>query len=270
MANTTERREVITVRHLWAGYDREQVLEDVNLIIYERDFIGLIGPNGGGKTTLIRVLLGLLPPTRGEVEIMGQPVKTGRRAIGYVPQVVEFDREFPINVWEVARMGRLSHRRLLRRYTAEDDEIVAQALRQVDLLDQRARPIGELSGGQRQRAYIARALAAQPQILLLDEPTSSVDPQVSASIYELLRRLNEQVTILLVSHDMSAVSSYVKTIGCLNRHLFYHGGDQITPEMLELAYQCPIDLIAHGVPHRVLLDHQLAHVPADPQPEVRP
>jgi zinc transport system ATP-binding protein len=124
-------------------------------------------------------------------------------------------------------------------------QIVAEALRQVELYDLRQRPIGELSGGQRQRAYIARALAAQPKILLLDEPTSNVDPQVSRGIYELLRQLNEQVTILLISHDMNAVSSYVKTIGCLNCHLFYHNEPHISAEMLELAYQCPVELIAH-------------------------
>ena len=247
--------EVIAVRHMWAGYERDQVLEDVNLSVYEGDFVGLIGPNGGGKTTLLRVLLGLLPPMRGEVRVMGMPVKEGRRAIGYVPQVIAFDREFPISVWDVARMGRVGHRGLLKRYTAEDDAIVTDALRRVGLLDLRRKPIGELSGGQRQRAYIARALATQPEILLLDEPTSSVDPQVSSNIYELLRQLNDRVTILLVSHDMSAISSYVKTVGCLNRRLFYHGEQEITAEMLELAYQCPIDLIAHGVPHRVLPMH---------------
>ena len=251
----TQRREVIAVQDLWAGYNGEQVLEDINLTVYERDFVGLIGPNGGGKTTLIRVLLGLLPPTRGEVRIMGRPVQEGRRALGYVPQVVEFDHEFPISVWEVARMGRLGRRRLLQRYTAEDDAIVEKALRQVELLDLRRRPIGELSSGQRQRVYIARALATQPEILLLDEPTSSVDPQVSSSIYELLQQLNERVTIMLISHDMSAISSYVKTVGCLNRRLFYHHEEEITADMLELAYQCPIDLIAHGVPHRVFPAH---------------
>lgn len=248
-------REVISVRHLWAGYHGEPVLEDINLSVRELDFIGLLGPNGGGKTTLFKVLLGLLPPTRGQVRIMGQGVEEGRRHVGYVPQAVEFDRDFPISVWDVARMGRLSHRRLLQRYTPADDEIVAEVLRNVEMLDLRDHPIGALSGGQRQRVYIARALATEPQILLLDEPLASVDPQVSSSIYELLERLNEQITILLVSHDMSAISSHVKTVGCLNRWLFYHGEKQITPDMLEAAYQCPIDLIAHGVAHRVFPEH---------------
>ena len=254
---TDTSREVISIRHLWAGYDSEPVLEDINLSVRDLDFIGLISPNGGGKTTLFKVLLGLLPPVRGEVRVMGQSVEEGRRHIGYVPQSVEFDRDFPISVWEATRMGRLGHRRLLQRYTAEDDEIVAQALRSVDMLDLRDHPIGELSGGQRQRVYIARALATEPRILLLDEPMASVDPQVSAGVYELLNRLNERITILMVSHDMSAISSHVKTVGCLNRRLFYHGEKQITPDMLEAAYQCPIDLIAHGVSHRVFGEHDV-------------
>ena len=260
METTGAGREVISVQHLWAGYDDEPVLEDVNLSVRELDFIGLIGPNGGGKTTLLRVLLGLLPPMRGDVRIVGQGVKEGRQYIGYVPQSVELDRDFPISVWDVTRMGRLSHRRLLQRYTAEDEEIVAEALRSVDMLDLRDRPIGALSGGQRQRVYIARALATEPKILILDEPMASVDPQVSTSVYELLRQLNEHITILMVSHDMTAISSYVKTVGCLNRRLFYHGEKQITQDMLEAAYQCPVDLIAHGIPHRVFPEHSLKEI----------
>jgi zinc transport system ATP-binding protein len=252
---TDAPQEVISVRHLRAGYEGETVLEDINLSVKKLDFIGIVGPNGGGKTTLFKVLLGLLPPMQGEVRIMGQSVEAGRRHVGYVPQIVEFDRDFPISVWDVTRMGRLRERRLLQRYTTEDDEIVAEALRCVDVLDLRDRPIGELSGGQRQRVYVARALTTQPEILLLDEPVASVDPRVSTSIYELLTQLNEKITIVMVSHDMSAISSHVKTVGCLNRRLFYHGEKQLAPEMLELAYQCPIDLIAHGVPHRVFPEH---------------
>ncbi|MGQ9586572.1 MAG: metal ABC transporter ATP-binding protein [Anaerolineae bacterium] len=254
---TAEPREVISVRHLWAGFDHEMVLEDINLSVQELDFIGLIGPNGGGKTTLLRVLLGLHPPARGEVRVMGQSARKGRRYIGYVPQVVEFDRDFPVSVWDVARMGRLGRRGLLRRYTPEDDRAVLEALRSVEMEDLRDRPFGELSGGQRQRVYIARALATEPRILLLDEPLASVDPEVRLSIYELLGRLNERITILMVSHDIGAVSSYVKTVGCLNRRLFYHGEKQVTPEMLAEGYSCPIDLIAHGVPHRVFSEHSV-------------
>jgi len=254
-ARKTGSREVIAVRHLWAGYDGEMVLQDVNLSVQELDFIGIVGPNGGGKTTLLKVLLGLIHPTRGQVRIMGRPIEEGRRHVGYVPQLTEFDSDFPINVWDVACMGRLGDRGLLHRYTKEDEGIVATALEQVDMLDQRHRPFGELSGGQRQRVYVARALATEPAVLLLDEPLASVDPRVSSNIYDLLKRLNDKVTIVMVSHDVGAISSHVKTVGCLNRRLFYHGGDALTQEMLELAYQCPIDLIAHGVPHRVFPDH---------------
>ena len=254
-----QKQEVIRIRNMWAGYEDDPVLEDINLSVWESDFIGLIGPNGGGKTTLIKVLLGLLPPQRGEVQVMGKPVEQGREHIGYVPQVVVFDRDFPISVWEVALMGRLGKRRLFRRYSAEDEAIVAESLRRVELLDQRKRTIGELSGGQRQRAYIARALATQPDILLLDEPTASVDPQVSGTIFDMLNEINKDVTILLISHDMSAISSYTKTVGCLNRTLFYHGGREVTSDMVSAAYHCPIDLIAHGVPHRVLAEHQHEH-----------
>jgi len=250
-------QEVIAVRHLWAGYDEDPVLEDINLSVRELDFIGLIGPNGGGKTTLLKVLLGLLEPVKGQVVIMGKPPKEGRRHIGYVPQSMELDRAFPISVWDVVRMGRLGRRGLLRRYNAVDDSIVAEALDNVDLLPLRDRTIAELSGGQRQRVYIARALATEPSVLLLDEPMANIDPQVSTSIYELLGRLNDHVTIIMISHDVGAVSTYVKTVGCLNRWLFYHTDRQLTPEMIEAAYQCPVDLIAHGVPHRVFGEHQV-------------
>lgn len=249
------KQEAIAVRHVWAGYDGMPVLRDVNLTVEALDFVGLIGPNGGGKTTLIKVLLGLVEPTRGEVRIMGKKVVEGRRHIGYVPQSVEFDRDFPISVWDVARMGRLGRRSLLRRYTEEDDQAVTQALRRVEMLDLRERPIGALSGGQRQRVYIARALATEPAILLLDEPMAGVDPQISESVYELLARLNEHITILLISHDMGAISTYVKTVGCLNQRLFYHREKEITSDMMEATYGCPMDLIAHGVPHRVLAEH---------------
>ena len=251
-------REVITIRNLWAAYDHQAVLEDINLSVTERDFVGIVGPNGGGKSTLLRVLLGLVQPTRGEVRIMGEPVEEGRRHVGYVPQLTSFDSDFPISVWDVVQMGLLGSRRLLRRYTDDDARAVEDALSRVDMLDQRDRPFGDLSGGQRQRAYVARALVSRPSILLLDEPVASIDQRVSSNIYELLKELNQSVTIVMVSHDVGAISTHVKTVGCLNRRLFYHGEDSLTPEIVKLAYQCPIDLIAHGVPHRVFADHGAA------------
>jgi zinc transport system ATP-binding protein len=248
-------REVIRFEGVWVEYDGRPVLEDIDLTVRERDFLGIIGPNGGGKTTLLRVLLGLVSPARGRVTVLGRTPNEARRFVGYVPQRVEFDDEFPISVWDVAMMGRLSQRGLLKPYTEADRLMVEEALRQVDMLDHRGRQIGQLSGGERQRVYVARALASAPEILLLDEPTASVDTRVVGGIYEVLEELNRRVTIVLVSHDIGVVSSYVKTIACLNRHLIYHESKEITADMLEAAYQCPVDLIAHGLPHRVLDVH---------------
>jgi zinc transport system ATP-binding protein len=255
--------KVIILKQVWAGYGSTSVIEDINLVVEKLDFMGIIGPNGGGKTTLLKVLLGLISPQKGEVRILDHSVQAGRRYIGYVPQLLEFDREFPVRVDDVVRMGRLGKRRLLQRYNNEDESIVIRSLEQVGLLELRSRCIGELSGGERQRVYIARALASEPQILLLDEPTANVDPRMQNSIYELLRELNQYMTILMISHDLGAVSAYVKTVGCLNRRLFYHNDKLITKEMIEQTYQCPIDLIAHGVPHRVFPSHSCGEHPHD-------
>ena len=247
--------EVISLNHVWVRYNQTPVLEDIDFKVYEGDFIGLIGPNGGGKTTLLKLILGLIYPYQGNVKIMGKQVGSGRQHIGYVPQVLEFDREFPVKVADVVRMGRLGKRRLLHRYNAKDETIVNHSLEKVGMVKLRDRPIGKLSGGQRQRVYIARALASEPRILLLDEPTASVDSRIKSSIYELLKDINKYITILMISHDIGAISAYVKTIGSLNRRLFYHGENQLTSDIIERTYQCPIDLIANGVPHQVLPQH---------------
>lgn len=265
MATQMETPPVVEIRGLWAAYEHEPILEDINLVINRGDFIGLIGPNGGGKSTLLKVLLGLLAPMRGEVRLFGQLPVRGRRMVGYVPQSFAFDRAFPIRVHEVVRMGRLSRHGPGRRYTEADDAAVHTALEQVDAWRLRDKPFGTLSGGQRQRVLIARALAAEPQLLILDEPTASVDPQGRADLYEILRTLNERMSILLVTHDMLAISSYVKSVGCLNRRLVYHGAQEVTAEMLDLGYPCPVELIAHGAPHRVLAAH-----PSGEQREERP
>jgi zinc transport system ATP-binding protein len=227
---------IITISNLWAGYEKEPILEDINLVIQELDFLGIIGPNGGGKTTLLKILLGLIKPWQGEVRILGQDVQKGRELVGYVPQLVECDRSFPINVGDVVKMGRLSRKKLWQCYSKKDDKKVEKALDSVGMLAYKKRAIGELSGGQRQRVYIARALAVEPQILILDEPTASVDPQIRASIFSLLQELNEWMTILIISHDMGAMSTYVKSIGCLNRRLYYHGEKSLTAAMLEQVY----------------------------------
>ena len=256
--NKENQQPVIEINGVWVSYDTQTVLEDIHLNVYETDFLGLIGPNGGGKTTLLKTLLGLLKPDRGEIHIMGKSVADGRCYIGYVPQQVELDQQFPIRVWEVVQMGLLGCRKPFSPLSQAEKDVIQYALEQVDMADLRHRAIGDLSVGQRQRVYIARALTSNPQILLLDEPTASVDPQVAGNIYDLLRRINQTVTIIMVSHDMNAVSSYVKSIGCLNRTLHYHGSKEVTQDMMDAIYECPIDLIAHGLPHRVLSPHDHA------------
>lgn len=246
---------VIEVRGLSAGYDGDLVLEGVDLTVRERDFVGIIGPNGGGKSTLVKVLLGLIAPVSGTVRVLGTTPQAARGRVGYVPQFLEFDRHFPVRVWDVVRMGRLGTRPMFRRYTPEDDVVVEESLRRVDALPLAHLPVGELSGGQRQRVLVARALATEPDLLLLDEPTASVDPTLQGSMYEYLKQLNERVTILLVTHDIGAISRHVKTVGCLNRRFHYHGSSELSPQVLEEVYECPIDLIAHGVPHRVFPPH---------------
>ena len=248
---------LVQVQNVYAGYNHETVLEDINLAIQPEDFIGLIGPTGGGKTTLLKVILGLLEPRQGSVRVMGKSPRRGRKWIGYVPQFAIFDSDFPISVHDVVRMGRLGPDHLFKPYSEKDDAIVDERLAWVDLLEHKDRALSELSGGQRQRVYIARALAGEPALLLLDEPTISVDIEARAHIYDLLHRINGHgVTILLVSHDLNVISKYVKTIGCLNRTLHYHGEKELTAEMVNASFGCPVDLIAHGVPHRVLEEHE--------------
>ncbi len=248
---------VIELEDVWAGYESDRVLEAVNFRMEAGDYIGLIGPNGGGKTTLIKVILGLIKPERGSVKVMGVSPEKGRHFIGYVPQIQQDDKAFPIKVWDVVSMGRLKPN-LLNNFTLTDADkkIIERSLKQMDIQDLAKRSINELSGGQRQRVTIARALATEPKILLLDEPTSSVDSRSSSQMYDLLAELNKSISILLISHDLTAISTYVKTIGCVNRRLVYGGHKEITSEMLSSAYECPVDLVAHGLPHRVLPPHQ--------------
>jgi len=247
--------EVVKLNNVWVQYDGTPVLEDINLSIRNDDFLGLIGPNGGGKTTLLKLMLGLVAPSRGEVTILGENPERGRKRIGYVPQHSLFDRDFPINVLEVVLTGRLSRTRPFRRYSKADRDAAVEALRAVEMLAFKKRQIGMLSGGQQQRVFVARALVSEPSLLLLDEPMSSVDTPMQAEFYELLEQLKQHMPIVLVSHDISAVSVYVNKIACLNRKLYYHESKELTPEDLEAAYHCPIQMIAHGIPHRVLKEH---------------
>jgi len=249
-------KEVVRLDDVWVHYDSIPVLEGINLSVEPNNFLGIIGPNGGGKTTLLKVILGLIKPDRGKVEVMGQSPERGRKFIGYISQYNLFDHDFPISVLDVVLMGRYSKTGLGRRYSEEDKRIVNEALKTVDMLDYKDRQVGKLSGGEQQRVFIARALVTDPKLLLLDEPTASIDPNMQAEFYGLLDSLKQRMAIIMVSHDISAVSIYVDQIACLNRQLFYHGSKEVSAEALEKTYHCPIQLIAHGVvPHRVLREH---------------
>lgn len=253
-----ESDAIVRLEDIWLQFDGVPVLEGVDLSIYQYDFLGIIGPNGGGKTTLLKVILGLLEPNRGKVTVFGHAPEAegGRKFVGYVPQFSLFDREFPVSVWDVVLMGRLSHMKRFRRYSEEDKKLAYEALETVEMLDFRNMQIGKLSGGQQQRVFIARALVTEPKLLLLDEPMASVDSPMQTELYELFEKLRQRMAIVLVSHDISAVSIYVDKIACLNRKLYYHGTKELPAEALEAAYRCPVNLIAHGVPHRVLKDHK--------------
>ncbi|HJH32583.1 MAG TPA: ABC transporter ATP-binding protein [Methanosarcinaceae archaeon] len=247
--------KVIELKDVWVHYNEMIILEGIDLVVEPHDFLGIIGPNGGGKSTLLKVMLGLVKPSRGTVRVLGDTPKRARRDIGYLPQYSLIDMEFPMSVWDVVLTGRLGHTGLLKRYSENDKKAAYNALEEVDMLDYRDRQIGKLSGGQRQRVFIARALAGEPKLLLLDEPTTGIDSIIQEEFYELLNKLKEKMAIVMVSHDISAVSVYVDKIACLNHRLFYHNSKELASDDLEAAYQCPVELIAHGVPHRVLKVH---------------
>ena len=249
-------KELVKLENVWVYNDGILVLEAINLSIESNDFLGIIGPNGGGKTTLLKVILGLVKPNRGKITVLGMPPERGRKYIGYISQFNLFDHDFPISVFEVVLMGRYNKSGLFHRYSEEDRKATTEALKTVEMLGYKDRQVGKLSGGEQQRVFIARALVTNPQLLLLDEPTASIDPNMQAEFYELLDKLKEEMAIVLVSHDISAVSIYVNEIACLNHQLFYHGSKEVSAEELEKAYRCPVQLIAHGtVPHRVLKEH---------------
>jgi zinc transport system ATP-binding protein len=246
---------VIDLKDIWVSYGGVTVLESVNLTVKDKDFLAIIGPNGGGKSTLLKVILGLIRPDKGSVNLLGgRPAKT-RKDVGYVPQYHSSNLDFPITVWDVVLMGRLSHKGPLQRYTEDDRNAATEALKTVGMLDLKDRQIGELSGGQKQRVFIARSLVTKPKLLILDEPSTGIDSRMQKEFYELLNKLKSEIAIVMVTHDISAISVYVDKIGCLNRKFHYHDDKEISPHDLEVSYQCPVELIAHGVPHRVLKEH---------------
>lgn len=247
--------KVIEVEHVYFSYGDTPVLEDITFSIERGDFCVIIGPNGGGKTTLLKLLLGIIKPKKGTIKILGKPPYAVRHRLGYLPQYTDFNLSFPISVIDVALMGRLNKRGLIKRFTEEDKKKVEEILKMLGMWEYRYMHVGRLSGGQRQRVFIARALATDPEILFLDEPTAGVDPEHETGVYEILKELNKKMTIVVITHDIGVISRYARSIACVNRRLVFHEEGKITKEMLEMAYECPVDLIAHGIPHRVLPEH---------------
>jgi len=250
------KEKAIEVEGVWFSYDNITVLEDITFSVEKGDFFVIIGPNGGGKTTLLKLLLGILKPDKGKIKILGEPPHSTRHRVGYLPQYTDFNLSFPVSVMDVALMGRLNRKGFGKRFTDEDMEKVEKILKKLGMWEYRFVHIGKLSGGQRQRVFIARALATEPEILFLDEPTAGVDPEYETGVYEILRELNKEMTIVVITHDIGVISKYARSIACVNRKLVFHEEGKITKEMLEMAYECPVDLIAHGIPHRVLPKHE--------------
>lgn len=245
----------VELRGVDFSFGRTVVLEDVDLTVRRGEFLGVLGPNGAGKTTLLRILLGLLEPDAGEVRVLGTTPREARGRVGYVPQFARFDREMPVRVEDVVLMGRLHARRFGPRWRAEDREAARRAMAVVELGDLAERPVGSLSGGQLQRSLIARALAMEPELLLLDEPTASVDTPVGRELYRTLSELTDRMTVILVTHDVGVLSREVESVACLNRRLYYHGDEELTPELLEKTYGREVDLVSHASGHRPLGGH---------------
>lgn len=237
---------VIACERLRVDLGGVKVLDGLSLSVYEGDFIGVIGPNGGGKTTLLRVILGLQNYSDGTVSVYGHPPGTFPERIGYVPQRLFFDRDFPISTKELVMMGRLSKKKMFRHYNRYDREKALEALSMTGLEHLAGHHLGSLSGGELQRALIARALAGEPRLLLLDEPTASIDPEMKTSIYDLLGKLREKMTIMLVTHDTGIFSRHVTRIACLNCSLeMREPGSSLQRETLDALYRYPVDVIRH-------------------------
>ena len=250
---------IIEIKNLSAGYDGRTVLRDVNLTIYERDFLGVIGPNGGGKTTLIKCILGLLKPFGGEILFHSQLPSSGKGqlSMGYLPQYNSIDRKFPITVEEVILSGLSSQKPLASRFTAAHREKARSVIARMGLEGMEDRAIGALSGGQLQRALLGRAIISDPEVVILDEPSTYIDKRFEARLYELLAEINRECAIILVSHDIGTVLQQVKSIACVNETLDYHPDTGVTEEWLERNFHCPIELLGHGaLPHRILGEHK--------------
>jgi zinc transport system ATP-binding protein len=244
---------LLQIESLSAGYGSETVLENVNLGVDENDFIGVIGPNGGGKTTLLRVILGLVKPFNGTMLFKGSTIRSFQ--VGYLPQISEGDNTFPVTVKDVILSGLMINKKVTGRMTGKDKTEAERVMNELGLNGMGKKSLTELSGGQLQRVFLGRAIIGSPALLLLDEPGNFVDFTFENDFYDKLKELNKRMAILMVSHDVGTISAHVKSFACVNRLLHYHESAEITNEQLN-SYGCPIQLIAHGdVPHTVLEKH---------------
>lgn len=261
MKDMNKTNPLIEIKNLSAAYDARTVLHEVNLTVYEHDFLGIIGPNGGGKTTLIKCILGLLKPAGGEIVYHSshnvRPSDSGTPLImGYLPQYSSIDPKFPITVEEVILSGLGSQKPLAGRFTDAQREKVSQVVARMGLEGFEKRAVGTLSGGQLQRVLLGRAIVSDPEVVVLDEPGTYIDKRFEARLYELLTEINEECAIILVSHDIGTVIQQVKSIACVNETLDYHPDTGVTSDWLERNFQCPIELLGHGsLPHRILGEH---------------
>ncbi len=246
----------IEINDLTIRREGQTVLDRVSLKIEEGQSYAIIGPNGGGKTTLLKSILGLIKPDSGSVKIYGEIPAVNRYLLGYVPQFHTFDFSYPISVREMVLTGRLGRiKGIRRRYTDEDRRSAEEAMKTLGILHLADRTLHDLSGGEQQRAIIARAIVGNPKVLLLDEPTVYVDSPTEEKFHDILTELHKKMTIIMVTHDIGVISSGVDVIACLNVKMFTHHSAEITGDMIENTYKCPVDLIAHGLAHRVLTDH---------------
>jgi len=237
---------VISIDDVSFSYSGPNILEHVSLQVMKGEFLGIVGPNGGGKSTLLKLMLDLLQPSSGHISVLGKSTRRGRSAIGYVAQYAGFERSFPITVENAVLLGMMGKSKAIFGYSNEDHQCVQNALRETETEDLKDRLLSTLSGGQLQRVLIARALVSRPEILILDEPTSNIDSRVEEDIFDLLKKLNQRSTILVVSHDIGFISEYVTRVACLNRTLVCHETSAISGKTIEELYGSPVHMIQHS------------------------
>ena len=225
--------KLIEIEHLSAGYDGKQVLNDINLTVYQDDYLGIIGPNGGGKTTLMRLILRLMKPTEGNIRYYKDGKEVKEISMGYLPQYNSLDKQFPISVYEVVLSGLSKTKSLFSRYTQAQHQQVLDTLERMQLMEFKDRHIAALSGGQLQRVLLARAIVSKPDVVILDEPNTYIDRRFQKQMYEMLEQINKECAIIIVSHDVAEVLNNVKHIACVNHHLHYHDTTDMPREKLE-------------------------------------